>query len=271
MIIVAVILLIASLFLGYLFCLGGRTNHPGLSALKGWNYAHRGLHDASVPENSMGAFRAALEAGCGIELDIHLMKDGNLAVIHDASLQRTVGVDRKIEELTAAELENYRLAGTEEKIPLFREVLDLYAGQAPLIVELKCENGNHAALCEAACKMLDTYGGAYCMESFDPRAVHWLRKNRPDIIRGQLSENWMGKKLAIPGVLKWALTYHISNVYTRPDFIAYKYTDRKAFGTDICRKLLGLQGVSWTLRSREEYDTAVSEGWIPIFENFRLN
>jgi len=229
------------------------------------------LHDEVLPENSMGAFRAALDAGCGIELDIHLMRDGNLAVIHDASLQRVAGVDVKIEDLTADELEQYHLCGTNEKIPLFQEVLQLYAGKAPMIVELKCVDGNHAQLCEAACKMLDSYQGVYCMESFDPRVVNWLRMNRPNIIRGLLSENWMGKDLPIPGILKFALTYHIANVYTRPDFIAYKYADRKIFGTDICRKVMGLQGVSWTLRSREEYDTAVSENWIPIFENFRLN
>ena len=271
MIIFAIILLLTALFLGYLFCLGGRVSHPGLEKLKGWNYAHRGLHDDVLPENSMAAFQAALEAGCGIELDIHLMKDGNLAVIHDASLQRVAGADVKIEDLTADDLELYRLGGTDQKIPLFQEVLDLFAGKAPLIVELKCERGNHAALCDAACKMLDTYKGTYCMESFDPRAVRWLRKNRPDIIRGQLSENWMGKKIPVPGILRCAMTYHISNVYTRPDFIAYKYQDRKIFGTDICRKILGIQGVSWTLRSREEYDTAVAEGWIPIFENFRID
>ena len=266
-----VLAIIFAVLLGYLFCLAGRRGHPGLEKLKGWNYAHRGLHDALLPENSMGAFRAALAAGCGIELDIHLMKDGGLAVIHDASLQRTAGVDVKIEDLTAEELRAFHLGDTDEHIPLFRDVLELYDGKAPIIVELKCERGNHAALCQAACEMLDSYRGPFCMESFDPRAVHWLRKNRPDIIRGQLSENWMGKKLPVPGILKWAMTYHIANVYTRPDFIAYKYADRKIFGTDICRKFLGIQGVSWTLRTREEYDTAVAEGWIPIFENFKLD
>ena len=162
------------------------------------------------------------------------------------------------------------MLGSGEQIPLFSEVLNLYAGKAPLIVELKCVDNNHAVLCKAACQMLDGYDGLYCMESFDPRAVAWLRRNRPDICRGQLSENWMPKKMPFPSILKWALTYHISNVYTRPDFIAYKYADRKIFGTDICRKWLGLAGVSWTLRSREEYDTAVGEGWIPIFENFTI-
>ena len=75
----------------YVLSTQGRTGHPGLSALQGWNYAHRGLHDDTKPENSMAAFRAALDHGYGIELDIHLMKDGNLAVIHDTKLIRTTG------------------------------------------------------------------------------------------------------------------------------------------------------------------------------------
>ena len=270
MIILGILLIFAALFLGYLFCIGGRTGHPGLKKLSGWNYAHRGLHDDQLPENSMGAFRAALDAGCGIELDIHLMKDGNLAVIHDASLLRTAGADVRIEDLTIDQLKEYRLGNTMEQIPLFQDVLTLFDGKAPLIVELKCVDGNYAQLCEATCKLLDGYSGVYCLESFDPRVVRWLRSNRPDLIRGQLSENWMGKPLPVPAILKWAMTYHIANVYTRPDFIAYKYADRKVFGTDICRKWMGVQGVTWTLRSREEYDQACSEGWIPIFENFRL-
>ncbi len=256
------------LLLLFLWSLKGRTKHPDLSKLRGWNYAHRGLHNEGCPENSMSAFRAALEMGYGIELDIHLMKDGNLAVIHDSSLKRTAGADIAIEQLTVADLAKYMLADTQEHIPLFSQVLELYQGKAPLIVELKPVNNNHVALCEATCKLLDSYDGPYCIESFDPRCVHWLRKNRPDIIRGQLSENWMKVKSKLPWILRLVMTCHISNIYTRPDFIAYKFADRKAFGTKICRKFWKIQGVTWTLRTREEYDAAVSEDWIPIFENF---
>ena len=270
MIIFVVLIILFALFALYLYCLMGRTNHPDMAKFRGWNYAHRGLHNEARPENSMSAFRAALEHGYGIELDVHLLKDGNLVVVHDSSLLRTAGADVKVEDLTREELSFYRLLGSDEPIPLFSQVLDLFAGKAPLIVELKCVDGNHNALCQAACQMLNDYEGLYCMESFDPRAVAWLRRHRPDICRGQLSENWMPKKMPIPGILKWALTYHIANVYTRPDFIAYKYADRTILSNYICRKWLGLTGVSWTLRSREEYDTAIQEGWIPIFENFEI-
>ncbi len=252
----------------YLLSLKGRRRHKWMRRLRKWSYAHRGLHDENLPENSMGAFRAALENGYGIELDIHLMKDGNLAVIHDSDLKRVAGADVKIEELTAEDLENYRLAGTDEKIPLFEDVLALFDGKAPMIVELKCVD-NHAALCKAALKMLDSYKGIYCVESFDPRAVRWLRKNRPDVCRGQLACNWVKGKAKMPFFLKAALSYHIANIYTYPDFIAYNYADRNTFGTGICRKLWKVQGVSWTIRSKEAYDIAVKDGWIPIFESFK--
>lgn len=266
MIIVLIILILLALL--YVLALMGRKNHPGLAALRGWSYAHRGLHGNGVPENSMHSFRLALEHGYGIELDIHLMKDGKLAVIHDASLKRTAGADVKIEDLTTEDLQNYRLEGTDQQIPLFSQVLELFGGKAPLIVELKAERGNHAALCEAACELLRSYDGPYCLESFDPRCIAWLKKHRPELIRGQLTEDFLAGKGPLPWVIKFALTTQILNFTTCPDFIAYKFADRKRLGNTICRKFWGIQGVTWTIRSQEDFDTAVKEGWIPIFENF---
>lgn len=262
------IILLAVLVLLYVLSTMGRRGHPGLAALRGWRYAHRGLHGAGVPENSMAAFRAALEAGFGIELDIHLMCDGQLAVIHDASLRRTAGADVKIEALSAGELENYCLEGTREKIPLFSQVLDLYAGKAPLIIELKPENGNYQALCEAACKAMEGYEGPWCMESFDPRCVRWLRLHRPDIIRGQLTENFVKSSLKLPLLLRFAITHQMENFLLLPDFVAYKFADRKTLSNVLVRRLWGIQGVTWTLKKPEELAAAEAEGWLPIFEGF---
>ena len=251
-----------------LFLLAGRRNHPDLEKLRGWSYAHRGLHGEGIPENSMAAFRRSLEHGYGIELDVHLMKDGELAIVHDSSLKRTAGADVRIEDLTAEELSKYPLEGTGETIPLFRDVLALYDGKAPLIIELKPEKGNHAALSKATCDLLESYDGAYCLESFDPRAVLWLKKHRPQLIRGQLAYNYFTKKGMLPWVLKFLLTFNLMNVMTRPDFIAYRCDHLKVFTNFLCRKVLGLQGVTWTLKTKEDHDDAVKKGWIPIFEGF---
>ncbi|MBR7147706.1 MAG: glycerophosphodiester phosphodiesterase [Firmicutes bacterium] len=268
MTIVLVILVVLAVL--YLLATRCRCGHPGMEALRGWSYAHRGLHGDGVPENSMKAFRLALEAGYGIELDLHLLKDGNLAVIHDSLLVRTTGAEGHIEDLTTEELKNYTLEGTEEIIPQFKEVLDLFAGKAPLIVELKAERGNHAALTETAVKMLEAYDGVYCIESFDPRCILWLKKNRPEIIRGQLSQNFVKKNENLSLALRIALTHLLTNFLTVPDFVAYNFAHRKDTGANtICRKFWKGQGVSWTLRTKEEYDQAVKEGLLPIFESFR--
>lgn len=252
----------------YVLSTQGRTGHPGLARLQGWKYAHRGLHDAERPENSMAAFRAALENGYGIEFDIHLIKDGNLAVIHDASLLRTAGADVKITDLTTAELVNYHLGGTEETIPTFRQVLELFAGKAPLIIELKSDD-NAEALVDAAVKAMAGYEGPYCMESFDPRCVYILKKKYPHIIRGQLTENYFDSKSTLPAPLKWALKNQVLNFLTLPDFVAYRYRDINTFSNTLVRKFWGVAGVTWTLKTQEQFDDAVANGWIPIFENFK--
>jgi len=260
---------LAVILLLLILALKGRRNAPGLELLRNWAYAHRGLHGAGIPENSMAAFQKALESGYGIELDVHLMKDGNLAVIHDSSLKRTAGADVRIEELTAEDLPNYRLEGTDEQIPLFKNVLSLFEGNAPMIVELKTAD-NYAILCQTVCDMLDQYSGVFCLESFDPRCIIWLRKHRPELIRGQLAENYLANpKNKLPYILKWALSWNLGNFLSRPDFIAYKFADSNHFTVALCRKLWHIHGVTWTLRSKEEYDTAVSKGWTPIFESFQ--
>lgn len=261
------LILVATL---YLLALRGRTGHPLLKELVDWKYAHRGLHGNGVPENSMEAFRLALENGYGVELDIHLLADGNLAVIHDSSLKRTAGVDLSIESLTTEQLSQYTLEGTLQTIPTFQEVLELFAGKAPLIVELKSDNGNHDLLTKTACDMLDGYEGLYCLESFDPRCIRWLQCNRPDLVRGQLAHDSLREKpRGVPYLLRFVMTNLLSNFWNTPDFIAYRFCDRKRLSVRIARKFWKVQGVSWTLTSPEEYETAISENWIPIFEGFK--
>lgn len=261
-----VILALASL---YVLSTVGRTGHKGFSQLENWSYAHRGLHGDGAPENSLEAFRRAKEAGYGSELDVHLLSDGNLAVIHDSSLERVTGRSGVVEDLTVEDLPKCCLVNTTQSIPTLQSVLDLYEGKAPLIVELKCYNSNYKELCEKTCQLLDQYDGVYCLESFDPRCVFWLRRHRPDLIRGQLAQNYLSDPpSSIPWIVRFVMSNHMLNFLTYPDFVAYRCNDRKQFSTNLCRKLWGIKGVAWTIQSRDEYDAACAEGWIPIFENF---
>ena len=138
----------------FVLALAGRSGHKNLDELSRWSYAHRGLHSDGIPENSLAAFKLAAWKGYGSELDVHLMKDGGLAVIHDSLLKRTTGRDGRIEDLTVKALPYCHLEGTFQTIPTLQEVLEIYEGKAPLIIELKTEDGNHAELCQAACQAL---------------------------------------------------------------------------------------------------------------------
>ena len=266
LIIATVLIILCGLYILSTICRLGENRMEGLY---GWKYAHRGFHGDGVPENSMEAFRRARERGYGVELDVHLLADGNLAVIHDHDLKRTTGKDGRIEELTVDQLQEYFLEETMQTIPEFGQVLQMFNGRVPLIIELKATGKNHAALCEKTCAMLDAYNGVYCLESFDPRCVHWLKKNRPDLIRGQLTENFFKTKTStLPWILRFVMTFQLLNFLTRPDFVAYKFKDRNHPSNKIVRLLWKTPSVTWTLVNEREYETAVAENRVPIFEGF---
>lgn len=266
--IVAIILIV--LFLVYLFLLAPHTLPKGMdNALWQANYAHRGLHskDKTMPENSMAAFRLAVESGYGIELDINLTVDNQIVVFHDDNLKRVCGVDKLIADCTYEELQQYRLCGTDEKIPLFSEVLKLVDGRTPLIVELKATKRN-SELCRRTADMLNDYKGTYCIESFHPLLVRWFYKNRPEIVRGQLSAGY--KEFgSLPFYQRLILSSLLTNVVTRPHFVAYRHQDANHKLRLSLFKLLGGKLAAWTVRDNDNIDYCRERFDVIIFEFFR--
>ena len=247
-----------------------------LDDLLTWRYAHRGFHDKpAVPENSMLAFRRAASEGFGIELDVHLTKDKKLAVIHDSSLQRTCGIDLNIEEITLEEAQVYFLEKSEEVIPEFEDVLGVVSGKVPLIVEIKSAGGNDRELTDAVMTALEGYDGLYCIESFSPSVVGYLRKAYPDVVRGQLAgclnKNFDKKNAGGSGgepTLTRLQDFLLKNLWVniagRPDFVAYRYEDRDmdAFVNFKGAKFL------WTIRSYDDLQACEKSGAAGIFEQF---
>ncbi len=257
------------LVLAWLWLIAPQLWHrPSFRVFRTFDYAHRGLHNLKngVPENSSKAFRLAELAGFGMEFDLQLTKDKRVVIHHDSTILRSCGVDRAIAEMDYAELSGYRLFGTQETIPLFSQVLGALHGDTPLIIELKSYN-DPAELCGQVMKELEGYKGLYCVESFDPRIVRWFRKNRPEVIRGQLMGRFKKGDDGMSRAGAFCARNLLTNWYARPHFEAYHLGTRDIPAMWAVKNLLGMQEVSWTIRSQEEYDKAKALGSLVIFEH----
>ncbi len=231
-------------------------------------YAHRGLWNAQRPENSMAAFRAAAEAGFGIELDVQLSADGEVMVFHDYTLDRVCGKAGKLSDLSAAELTHIPLNGVEnECIPTFKQVLEAVDGRVPLLVELKGESGN-TALVPRVLEVLRDYKGAWCMESFNPLLLRAVKKQAPQAVIGLLSTDLIKEKRKGSGVLNFALSALLLTFLCRPAFHAWdgKYPKRLALRVGL--KWFGAASVVYTVRDPQAYEQYLARGVYPIFEGF---
>jgi len=229
--------------------------------------AHRGLHDKTrgIPENSMGAFRAAVEADLPIELDVQITRDGTLFIMHDFNTERVTGVDFETKNLERAMLGDFRLLETEYSIPLFSEVLEMVDGRVPILVEIKSEDFRTGLLEQKVHEMLSAYKGEIAVESFDPLSIRYMRKKNPDYIIGQLSYEFEGKD-NIPKPVIWLLKNCRLNFLSHPDFIAY---DIKAMPKKFLRPLKkgGNKAIiGWTVRTDEDVRFAERECDNYIFE-----
>ena len=231
-------------------------------------YAHRGLFDneGDAPENSLAAFRKAVDAGYGMELDVQLSKDDQLVVFHDATLKRMCGVQGNVWDYTLEELKAFSLANSKEKIPTFQEVLELVAGRTPLIVEYKLDRPL-TKVCALGNELLSNYKGHYCIESFHPYALMWYKKHRPDVMRGQLSGNLrVFAKTPKMKAMYTVVTYLLSNILTRPDFIAYDHEYVGNISRKVC-KLLGALSVTYTIKSEQRYKEVQKDFDLFIFDS----
>lgn len=232
------------------------------AAFYGKNIAHRGLYekDQSIPENSIPAFSRAVENGYGVELDVQLSRDGKVVVFHDDDLKRACGDARRVDEVDLEELKTLSLFGTDEKIPLFDEVLATIGGKTPIIVELKTGRRNKE-LCEKTLAAMRAYTGDVCIESFDPTIVAWFKKNARDIFRGQLSQMPAEyRKIGKSPLLSFLLGTTALNLIARPNFIAYRI-GKKAFPVRVA-EFFGAVPVAWTSHdeaTEKDFDVVIFE------------
>ena len=224
--------------------------------------AHRGLHkNKIIPENSMLAFKAAIEKNYAIEFDINITKDNQIVVFHDDDLNRLCNKKENIEDVSYDFLKDLNLYESNEKIPLLKELLDEVAGKIPLIIEIK-KHKNIGLLENILLEMLKEYKGEYFICSFEKDILFWLEKNKPKEIRGLIFES-------LP--IKFKKYEKIAFLYkyfkSKADFISLedKLIDSSIY--DFCKKK-ELDILVWTIKDKKSFQNIDKKVSAVIFENF---
>lgn len=234
---------------------------PVFEWLTQWEYAHRGLHCAGVPENSLGAARAAIKAGMGIECDIQRSFDDQPMVFHDWELDRLTAGSGLVEDKTCADLEATPLREGGECVPSLASFLEVINGRVPLLVEIKSKPDYDVDwTCVATANLLKDYHHPHAVMSFDPRVAIWFRQNAPATPCGLVMREDSVGYTQTPDARTDAF------VAAQPDFLAYHIA---ALPNPWVTKLRagGLPILSWTVNSQEarkialeNADALVSEG-----------
>jgi len=216
-------------------------------------FAHRGLHGPGIPENSLGAFRAAIEAGAGIECDVRLTSDDQAMVFHDHDLRRMCASALAVEATRGEVLGGQKLYDSSEHIPWLSEALELINGQVPLLIELKCRGGNAVRLSQAVAAELADYAGPVGVMSFESKVGAWFSRKMPYLRRGLvISER-------ASAVDRWG-----SILNARPNFLA---VDRGAiFRPWVAKQRTKRWVYSWTIRTPTDRETAVIHADALIWE-----
>lgn len=241
-----------------------------MSKFKDRLYAHRGLHNNREinPENSLLAFQMAVDENYGIELDVQVTRDNIAVIFHDNTLLRVCGSKTSIGDHTFEELKDFHLYKTDQKIPTLVEVLELVDGRVPLIVEIKDSSKNISKITYIA-EILDSYRGIYCIESFNPIIVEWYKKNRPHVIRGQLSTYYKKKKLPLSRKFRNLLLENFMiNFLSRPDFLGFNYKYKDMFSFKLCKTLYNPLTAAYTIKNQEDYLENKDDFHLIIFDSF---
>jgi len=206
-------------------------------------FAHRGLHGGAIVENSPSAFRAAIDAGHGIELDVQVSADGEAIVFHDYELDRLTGVSGRLAGLPAATIGAALLKGTQEHVPTLKQVLAQIGGRAPLLIEVKSPGRHVDALSRAVLRDLAGYDGPVAVMSFNPEIAHWFAEHAPGLLRGlvvtEAGRKWRG----------W-LTRRLALWRSHADFLAYDIRDLPSRFAG-AQRARGRPVLTWTCRSDE--------------------
>lgn len=228
------------------------SDRPAPDWLTRTTYAHRGLHSAGVPENSLAAAEAAMARGLGIECDIQRSRDGVAIVFHDWELERLTGTQGDLSALEAGAIEAVNLLGTSQKPVRLERFLEAIDGRVPLLIEIKSRpDYDIIPSCLQVARNLENYSGHVAVMSFDPRVPEWFAQSAPEITRGLVGTD------SLPNGFEHVWREPTILEQAGPEFLAI---DRRDLGQSEAKawRSSGKPLLSWTIRTRSDWDEAIA-------------
>jgi glycerophosphoryl diester phosphodiesterase len=204
-------------------------------------------------------------------VDLQLTADGEVVVFHDDTLDRLPDATGPVSTRTLDELKQISIRDSDNRIPTLQELLNLVAGRTPLILELKSDWNGDERLPARVAEVLTGYHGPVAGMSFDPDILLALRKFSPGLPRGIVAERYYDDPEwhTMPQAQKFNLGNLLHFTRTKPHFVAYYIRDLPALAPLVARYLLGMNLLTWTVRSEAERRKARRWGAQMIFEGFR--
>ena len=220
--------------------------------------AHRGLHDGNrkVWENTLTAFRKAVDAGYPIECDVHFTSDRKVVVFHDSQLKRLTGVEGLVHETTLTEMISLSVGGTgDHPLPL-KDMLEFVAGRVPLVIELKGDIGHDDGLVAGVALLLDGYAGKAAVMSFDHHLIRQFKQLMPNRPAG----------LTADGLRDQDIESHFAMLAHGIDFVSYQVNHLPNRFVTFVREKLSIPVITWTVRSPEGFEKTYAEADQATFE-----
>lgn len=265
-ILITLSIVVVALIGTYLFAIQGDSSpKKDISWLTKTPIAHKGLHSADIPENSIKAFKKAIEKGYIIELDVLLTKDKEVVVFHDNNLERLTGDKRDLKDVNYDEVKNLKLKGTNETIPTLKEVLEFVDNQVPLLIEIK--NVKEATeIAQRTYNLTKDYKGTYAIQSFNPFTLEWFKNNASEVTRGQISSAFKREDgVGLKGYEKFILKNLLLNFKSRPHVIGYRLDDIDTLSVKLLKGKLPV--ISWTITNKDEMVKGYEKSDNIVFDN----
>jgi glycerophosphoryl diester phosphodiesterase len=243
---------------------------PSLDWLVARPIAHRGLHDISrgIVENTASAFAAAIAGGFAIECDVQIAADGEAMVFHDETLERLTESQGWVKNLPTTEMRKLTIRNSRDRVQTLAELLDQVNGKVPLLIELKSHWDGNCALVTRALDVLQNYGEAHSLMSFDPDIIEAVRMRSPSTVRGIVADRGIDEHYNLLPLERRLELRNFSHVgRTEPHFVSFYFRDLPF------APVTGLRGtghpvISWTIRSPEDASIARRYSDQIIFEGF---